>query len=525
MSSTTTPVVPTSAKTSQTSPQGIPPSHDESKCPFCQGSTLVTKMGKTLSHVSGFLLRSFSIKIPTGVLNYIKEHTPVPKTAALKGQCKVCKGKGSIKDPSKIAVPVAEKVKADFQKNAKEITELENKLAPHGGNRYTVIQGSDLLEVGLGMNDAPSYSIIEGAGKRNKRLVAHSDLSSKGAPMFFEGADCNYVQGINSVASPGGHYFIKCSNKFSVMAGAQGIDLTTGGPITISGGITRISGPEITIGTQTGPLSLEGEVVNISGKSVEVSTSDGDFCVRGNISTTSNVRVGGHTHTESMSFVHGSCVGYNSWTDNASPSEFQTGPAFYGGMAAEGELQAALDLKAHILAKSTDPMNIKNLVGPAALAELTDKTLNITYQARPWELIPTGYILPGTVISLTLGTITGLATAGQTSATGGAVTGPITITGGTALATVAAPIILNNFPHTHSIPSQPHSHSIRLPAIDFSADTSEQLRSKQAGVENPAPLHKTSSITKTIEDGLQSLASTVFAPTWVTLNSLVKKMF
>jgi len=135
----TAPVAP--PNTPSTSPQGSPSGEGECQCPFCSGSILVKKAGKTLSHISGLIQKCFSIKIPTGILNYIKEHTPVSKTAALKGPCKACQGKGTIKDPAKIAAPAAEKVKANFQKNAEEITKLENKLSPSGGNRHTIIQG------------------------------------------------------------------------------------------------------------------------------------------------------------------------------------------------------------------------------------------------------------------------------------------------------------------------------------------------------------------------------------------------
>ncbi len=494
-SSNATPPVPPSPPTPQTSPQGSPSNENHVQCPYCSGSTLVTKMGKTLSHISGWIQKSFSIKVPTGVLTYLQSKMPVSKTAALKGPCKSCGGEGSLPDPAKKANDAAQQAANNHKSNAEEIAKLENKLAPHGGNRHTLIQGCDLLEVGLGMNDVASYTVLEGAGRRNKRLVAHSDLSSKGAPMFFEGAECNYVQGTNPPASPGGHYFIKCSNKFSVMAGAQGIDLTTGGPVTISGGITRISGPEITIGTQTGPLSLEGEVVNITGKSIELAPSDGDLCVRGNISSSANIRVGGHTHSQSMSFVHGSCVGYNGWTDNATPKELGTGPAMYGSGGVKGITHAALELANHAINIVSDPMDIKNAIGVAALQDFVDKVSTLAYQSLPVEKLPTGFILPGTPVNFT-----GLGASGAQlgAASGNLIAGPGVLIVG------PAPVPLFNFPHTHIMPSQPHCHSIRLPAIDISADTSEQLLAKQGGLEMPVPLHKSTGITEAAKAAVQS---------------------
>ena len=496
--SSPTPPPPPADTPPQTSPQGSPQGGDEVKCPHCSGSMLVKKMGKVLSYITGFFQKCFSIKIPTGVLNYIKDHTPVSKTAALKGPCKSCGGKGTIKDPARIAAPAAEKVKANFQKNAKDITELENKLAPHGGNRYTVIQGSEVLEVGLGFNDAPSYTVIEGAGRRNKALVAHSDLSSKGAPMFFEGAECNYVQGINSVASPGGHYFIKCSNRFSVAAGTQGIDLTTAGPVTITGGITRISGPEVTIGGQTGPLSLEGEVVHINGKSVEIATSDGDLCVRGNISSSSNVRVGGGLHAEHVSFVTADCVGYNSYTDSASMKELGTLGAMWGSAGIKGIIHASLELANHAINIVSEPTDIKNAIGPAAINNLIDKIKNIAYQSLPVEVLPTGFILPGTPVTF-LNLVALAGTVGD--AAGEVAFGPGEFTVG------PTPIPLFNFPHTHKLSDQGHSHPIRLPAIDFSADTSEQLRAKQSKIHMPAPVHTATSAVQTFKVLTESVGS------------------
>jgi hypothetical protein len=509
---------PPPPKTPETSPQGSQEGGDHTQCPHCSGETLVTKVGRTLSHISGWIQKCFSIKIPTGVLKYIQDHTPVSKTAALKGPCKSCGGKGSIKSPAKIAAPAAEKVKANFQKNAEEITKLENKLAPHGGNRYTVIQGSETVEVGLGFNDAPSYTVIEGAGRRNKRLVAHSDLSSKGAPMFFEGAESNYIQGINSLASPGGHYFLKCSNKFSVAAGAQGVDITTGGPITISGGITRISGPEISITTQTGPLTLEGEVVNINGKSVEVATSDGDFCVRGNISAGTNVRVAGGLHTQNLSFVHGSCVGYNSFTDNATPKAIVSGKAVYGSAGVKGQIAAALDLAAHAAGIIADPTDVKNAIGPAAIFDLMDKMLTLAYLNLPQELSLTGYILPGTPVTF-FDIVAPNATIG--AAPGVVVTGPIIIGPGE-LTIGPTPVPLFNFPHVHIIPSLPHCHSVRLPAIDFSADTSEQLLAKQASIAYPTPQHTSSSLTELFKTTILLPGSIVVGTIIGRINDLIR---
>ena len=278
-------------------------------CPFCTGKVLAKTGGRAFAVISGFLQRSFNIKISTSLLTYLKERLPVSKRSIFKSGCAACEGKGVIPDPSDDRAKYAQ-VKANAESYSQEILELENKLAPACGNRYTVIQGSDLLEVGLGMNNAPSYRIVKDGSIRNKGIIDPSKTNVRRAgPQIPEGGKCNHVQGINSLASPGGHYMIKCSNKFSVVTGAQGVEITTGGPITISGGITRITGPEILLGTQTGRLSLQGDVVDIAGKSIEIAPTDGHLFVKGTISNTGNIITGGHNHSESISFVKGECIG------------------------------------------------------------------------------------------------------------------------------------------------------------------------------------------------------------------------
>lgn len=499
----------------QTSPEGSPQGGDDVKCPWCSGNILVKRVGKILSHIAGFLQRSFSIKIPTGVLNYIKEHTPVSKTAARKGPCDVCKGKGTIKDPAAKGRAAAQQVANNLKNNSDQLAEQENKLAPFGGNKYTIVQGHETLEVGLSFNDIPAYSVIQNARTRHKGIISHSKLGQNGAPMFPEGAtDCNYIQGTNPPAIPGGHYFIKCSNKFSLLAGAQGIDITTGGALTISGGITTITGPEITIGTQTGPLTLEGETVNINGKSIEVAPSDGDFFVRGKISNTGDLSVGGHAHLESVSFIHAECVGTKQTIDEASPNDLQTGPAFYGSLGVEGILQASLDLSAHVLAIASEPEKIKNAVGVASILNLVDKILNLTYMGTPFELLPTGFILPGTPMVLEI-----VGTGEVVPSTGDP--GKITIT---AVAVPLAPVLLHNFPHTHSIPDLKHSHSVMLPDMDYTAQKSDQVRAKQGSLgPGSGPTHKTTSFLKVLEAEFQVITQLALAPL-AAINKLVKKI-
>jgi len=265
------------------------------QCPFCSGSVVPKFIAKPFNTVNGMLQRNFGIRIPSAAIGQlITSLAPVKVSSILKQACSACGSGDMITDPSDDsekhdnAAQIAKSTADERKKN-------ENLLSPPCGNRYTVIQGCDLLEVGLGMNTSPSYRVDKDKGIRNSRLLDPSEVDTKKAgPVSPVGAKANHVQGINPISTPGGHYVIKCSNKFSVVVGAQGIDITTGGPVNIHGGITTITGPEVTVGSKTGRLVLEGDVVNINGKSIEVAPTDGHLFVKGNISNTGNIVSGGH---------------------------------------------------------------------------------------------------------------------------------------------------------------------------------------------------------------------------------------
>jgi hypothetical protein len=477
----------------------------EIKCPNCSGQVLAKTGGRAFASITGFLQRSFNIKFPTGLVSYLKEKMPVSKQSIFKEGCPMCKGKGNIIDPSDDSAKY-KKVEQLAKQYEDEILDLENRLGPPCGNRYTIIQGSDLLEVGLGMNNAPSYRVDKDKNIRNKGLIDPGKINtSKAGPQIPEGGTCNHVQGINSLASPGGHYMIKCSNKFSVVAGAQGIELITGGPVTISGGITRFTAPELSIGSSTGRLSLHGDVVDIGGRSVEVAPTDGHFFVKGTISNTGNVMVGGHMHSESVSFVKAECTGRNEITKPAASSDLYGGPAFWGGVGVEGIIASLKDLLGFVTSKTTNPTEAQQIMTPRFVESFRDKVLNMTYNAQPWEIKPTGYILPGTSIVLTGTCPCNYPTPGSQAV--GIVTG-----------TVVAPIPINNFPHVHALPDNEHVHEVRIPDIDCSADSAAEVRSKQGGISAPAPLGKSS--TSALQAGLSLFSSIgmVFMPVWKAIN-------
>ena len=446
----------------------------EVTCPNCQGSVLVKKAGKAFASISAFLKKNCNIQIPTSALNYIKEHTPVSKASIFNGPCPVCNGKTKIKDPSDDSAEYQQMVAyASKQSTIDEMTDLENQLGNACGNKYTIVAGSETLQVGLGFNNCSSYRVDTDAGMRNWGIT--SDISAQGSLAIPKGATANHIQGLNVTTLPGGTgmYNIVCSNKFSVLAGAQGVDISTGGPLTINAGITQIIAPEITLGCKSGRLLLEGDVVNINGKSVEVAPSDGHFFVKGTMSNTGNLITGGHAHAESVSFVNAICTGRNETSRLGAAGDAMTGPTFWGGPAAKALPAAINDLLSSILQNTTNPAFLSQILSVRFVTGLTDKMSNMAYAMQPTELLPCGYAYVAGVPTF--------------------------------------PVYL--YPHVHILPDMKHAHDTRIPNIDCSASNSKEVRAKvKGGLDSSAPKYvsNTSALT-VVEDIFKGIGNTAVA--------------
>jgi hypothetical protein len=453
----------------------------EVTCSICGGQILSKTSGRLMFYLNLWLQRFASIVVPIGViLDFLKERAPVSKTTALT-VCGACENKRQIKDPSDDREKYAQAA-AIAQSLAPQIEQAEAQLQPPGGNRYTVIAGHEVLEVGLGMNTAPSYRVDYNKGFRNKGIATSTKSSTDSAtgkktgeanPRYSfiasSGGTANHVQGLNPPAIPGGSYTIKCSNRMNIVTGAQGIDLTTGGPVNITGGITKITGPEVSVGSSTGRLLLGGDTINMEAKSIEMAPTDGHVYTRGTMSCSGNCIVGGHTHSESASIVKLATTGKNDDTKASSSSNVYGGPAFWGGPIYEGIYAALRELLSHVTVNTTQPVLLKE-VGPLSfryVQTLIDNSLNLAYILRPIELVPTGIVVD----------IGGIG-------------------------------FVFNFPHVHAMPDQPHSHGYRGPDIDYSAETAEQLRgTAAAGADGPAPLHKKSTSLIDVTVALWSIIS------------------
>ena len=465
---------------SATGPANAPVSGQrEITCPNCEGDYLSKVAGRLFSSIGAFLQRTCNIRIPTVILNYLKERLKINKLTAFNGDCLVCNGSRKIVDPSDDSQKYAES--AQLAESFIPEIEQNEALLGNGGNRYTIVQNSEVLEIGIGMNDVPSYRVDKNAGYRLRGLAGFGRGSGQVSPKYGpipQGGNCNHVQGLNVPAVPGGSgiYTIKCSNKFSLLTGSQGIELTTSGPINVNGGITSITGPEVTIGSRTGKLALEGDVVTLGGRSIEVGPTDGHFVVKGTISNTGNMICGGHAHMESASVVRLETVGRNESSKVSSSSSVATGPAFWGGPAVEGITLASKGLLAFISANIANPEQAKLIASSRFGMGLYEEVLNVAYSILPQEIVPCGFALFG-----------------------------------------AIPLPVFLWPHTHALPDQMHCHDTRIPDINCDADTAEQLRSQQAGIDGPAPVHKTqTSIIDVLVASWNTISSTVvgvFAPT------------
>lgn len=460
-------------------------------CNYCKGEVLATQNGKTTSSGSLFpRLQNFLTSIGDLMSAVMGGPKSISRKEAIGGKCEACGGSGQIEDPTDTSD--ADKQAADFLKGKAEAIEAAEKRLGHspGGSLLERVAGAKVTIVGRTLNNAKSVTVHEG-----KARYPTSQVVEKAGPTTTSSKDgTNVVTGNNVPANTGGGvYYIQCGNKFKLTVGAQGIEMGSYGPISIDGTQVRVTGAEVTIGGSRGPTVIEGDHLQLNGKSIALTPSgkSGEVVIQGAASVSGNFRAGG-LYAENLYASSITCpTSQVSTKVAAGTTDYVGGPSKWGGLqtsfpkvAVQNMVKWAKDSTMDVnLAGSMSPIN------PRSIMKTNDNMMNMAYGIIPYELMPTGYILPGTTISLILTNITGLATAGQFAGTI-PVTGPITITGGTALATVAAPITLNNFPHTHALPDSPHTHDVTVPAINHDGNSSAEAvreKFKSAGGNSSAP--------------------------------------
>lgn len=432
-------------------------------CPCC------SPLNRILDKISGknyYTIPFTNFKIPR--FDHLIEKTNTFDQNRRPGEkCTACGGKRKIEDPTDDSDKY-QQVAQQVQQNAENIMKQEAKLGL-GGARTTIVQGNDTLFVGLGFNENQTYEVVTDGG------IAPAMRGNKVPQQG--GIKVNAVVGKQgSIAWPQqvGNYTIKCANKFNMIAGSGGVTIATPGPLTFSAGITKFTGPQISIGCLSGPLTLEGDSVNITGKTITLTPNSGTVFVKGSIANTGNVTTQGHAHFESVSFPKASCVGVTKSTYQgvANPDVFQTRGAAWGKKAVQG---AITDLKGFYQAVPTDGKTSSfRIQSPAEQKNVAARMSMMPKLSKPWEDIPTGYILPGTAVKIQ-GSVKLNATCpcnygGQAS---GAVNGSGLING-----KFVALVPLRNVPHVHAIPEMVHKHDIVLPDMDYTADSAQSLRDK-----------------------------------------------
>lgn len=369
--------------------------------------------------------------------------------------CGACKGKKYLVDFTDDSEAYGQ-VASTLSAKANDIMEAEAKLGL-GGTRTTIIQGSDLLFVGLGFNNNKTHEVVQGGA------IAPSMRGGK-IPQQ-NAVPTNAVVGKQgSIGWPQqvGNYTIKCANKFNLLAGAGGITFATPGPLTFSAGMMKFVGPQLALGSSTGPLTLEGDSVNITGKAVSITPTGGELFVKGTINNTGNITSQGHAHFESVSFAKAICVGTNKSTTmaNATPDVTITQAATWYPRALTAAL---LDLQNYYQTVLTDTSTSAfRLLSPKENQNISDRLTSIAKLTVPLEEQPTGYLVPGTPIS-----IIGTCPCNYYGPSGGMITG-----------TIASPVPLYNMPHAHGIPETMHKHEVLLPDMDFTNASVQAVRAK-----------------------------------------------
>lgn len=411
-------------------------------CPTCNASN---KVKDKIAGKNYFTIPFTDFRIPR--FDHLIDKIPSFDDNRRDGEkCGACGGSKQITDVADDSAKY-QQVAQKIESNAEKIMDKEAKLGL-GGTRTTIIQGSDLLFVGLGFNNNKTYETIPGG------TIAPSMKGGK-IPQQ-NSVTANAVVGKQgSLAWPQqvGNYTIKCANKFSLLAGAGGITIATPGPLAFSSGIMKLTAPQISVGCSSGPLALEGESVNITGKSISITPTGGELFVKGNINNTGNILTQGHAHFESMSFSKAACVGVtkSTYTAKANPDVLQTQNATWSVKALAAAL---LDLKTYYQNVPADSKTSSfRLMSPKDLQNVSDRFKVMANLALPWEIVVTGYVIPGTqFIAL--------------------------INGYPCEITIVTPVDLHNFPHIHGIPEMMHRHEIMLPDMDYTNDSTQTLREK-----------------------------------------------
>jgi hypothetical protein len=415
------------------------------RCPICLPINI------TKDKVAGknyFKIPFTNIKIPRWDYILLGVYVTFDAIRRRKEKCGACGGRKRLVDYNDDAAAY-ERIAKTIDEKSEHIMAAESRLGM-GGTRTTLIQGSETLFVGIGFNNAQTYEVIKDG--------SYAPSLKGGKIPQMNAVKVNAVvgkQGSLGWPQQVGNYTIKCANKFTLLAGSGGATLATTGPMTISAGMLNIVAPQVAVGSSTGPLTLEGNSVNITGKAISITPTGGELFVKGNISNTGNVTTQGHAHFESVSFIKAAGVLTTKPTMQsiANPDVTLTQPATWSLQALASALLDLQTYFSHILTDSNT--SAFRLFSPKEIENIGDRLLSISKLGMPWELLPTGYIMPGLCITSGVGNL-----------------------GAPVISSNIGPVPIHNFPHAHGIPELQHLHEVSMPDIQTFSGTPKALRSK-----------------------------------------------
>ena len=414
-----------------TPPAGVA-GQQEGTCPFCgpQAKVKDKSAGKYILNIH-LIFTKFTLQLPR-IFDFI------PKLVGFDANhegssCSACGGSKKIKDVSDDTAKY-QQIARETEDQTSSIIELESKLG-EGNSRHSMIFGNDILQVGAVFNNNIGYRIEPKGG-----LAVTGN--GGGIPQM-EGAQCAKVVPIpGALKWPAaiGNYVIQCANSFNLNAGGGGISLLTKGNMELKGGITTISAPQLTVAVDRGPLVIGADSISVNANYINIAPSKGTFFVKGSIHNSGNMITTGHSHSESISFAKAACCGVNqpTTTDQGNKDIAQTQPATWGGIMVNAITTSLFDAQ---MFYADVPLNmetaITRLVSPAEIQNTIDRFKTLTKMLYPVEYLPTGLCVTAVGIGL-----------------------------------------VYNFPHTHGLGAMNHTHNIRVPDIDFSANSPKELRSK-----------------------------------------------
>jgi hypothetical protein len=411
-------------------------------CNYCKGQVLATQNGRATSSQTLFpRLQNFIVSISDLMSALTGGVKTISRLEAIGGECKTCGGSGEIEDVTDTSEQ--DQAAAQYlQGKAEKILELERKLGNSpGGSMLERIAGAKVTIVGRTLNNAPSVTVHEGKATHPTAQVVAKGTPTTIGPEKDKGT--NVVTGNNVPANTGGgFYYIQCGNKFKLTTGAQGIEMSSHGPISIDGTQIRLTGAEVTLGGKSGPTIIEGDHLQLNGQSIAITPSGeaGEVVIQGSASCSGNFRAGGayieNLYAASLTLPSAQ----TSAKVNTGNTDLIGGPAAWTAaspaflkLAAQNLVKWALDSTTDInLAGAMLPIN------PRSILKLNDNMINLIYGALPIELKPTGIAFIPPLV------------------------GPIF-----------------NFPHSHALPDSPHSHEVTVPAISHDGNsTADVVRQK-----------------------------------------------